>query len=82
MTSSELFGKTENEIDSLIQTVTIYSQDIHMEFGVSKCAILTMKRGRKVKSSGVLLPSGDKLGDSARIGYRYLGIFGKRRVLD
>ena len=30
-----------------------------MEFGVNKCAVLTMKRGRKVESSCVPLPSGD-----------------------
>ena len=33
MDDIKLFGKTENEIDSLIQTVRICSQDIKMEFG-------------------------------------------------
>ena len=77
MDDIKLFGKTENEINSLIQTVRICSQDIKMEFRVNKCAVLTMKRGGEIESSGVLLPSGDKLGDPIGGGYKYLGNFGK-----
>ena len=35
--------KTEKELETLIQTVRIYSQDIGMEFGIEKCAMLVMK---------------------------------------
>lgn len=37
--------KKESELDQLVQTVRIFSQDIGMEFGISKCALLLMKRG-------------------------------------
>ena len=40
-----LFAKSENELDNLIQQ-KIYSQDIAMEFGMGKCAMLVMRSGR------------------------------------
>ena len=52
-----------------------------MEFGVNKCSVLTMKRGRKIESSVVLLPSGDKLGDPAGGGYKCLGILENDKIL-
>ena len=41
----KLFAKNEKELETLIQTVRIYSQDIEMEFGIEKCAMLVMKSG-------------------------------------
>ena len=34
----KLFAKNENELETLIHAVRIYSQDIGMEFGIEKCA--------------------------------------------
>ena len=34
----------------------IFSQDIKMSFGLDKCAVLEMRRGRQVGSSGIELP--------------------------
>ena len=34
----KLFAKKKKELETLIQTVIIYSQDIGMEFGIEKCA--------------------------------------------
>ena len=45
MDDLKLFGKTDNEIDSLVQTVHQWSADIKMEFGISKCAAVALKRG-------------------------------------
>ena len=33
------FAKEEKELETLIQAVRIYSQDIGMEFGIEKCAM-------------------------------------------
>ena len=41
------FAKNEKELETLIQTVRIYSQDIGMEFGKEKSATLAMKSGEK-----------------------------------
>ena len=42
----KLFAKKEKELEILIQTVRIYSQDIGMEFVIEKCSMLVMKSGK------------------------------------
>ena len=42
----KLFAKNEKELEILIHTVRTYSQDIGMEFGIEKCAMLVMKSGK------------------------------------
>ena len=46
MDDLKLFAKNEKAIDSLVQTVRIFSDDIGMKFGLEKCAAMTMKRGK------------------------------------
>ena len=48
MDDIKLFAKNEKEVETLIHTVRIYSQDIGMEFGIEKCAMLVMKRGNDI----------------------------------
>lgn len=45
MVDLNLFGKKEKEIDPLVQSarVRILSEDIHVEFGLDKCAVLVME---------------------------------------
>ena len=52
----------------------MFSTDIGMEFGIKKCAILTMKRGKIVKSEGIKLPDGEVMKQVGQEGYTYLGI--------
>ena len=51
----KLFAKNEKELETLIQTVRIYNQDIGMEFGIEKCAILVIKSGNRHMTEGVKL---------------------------
>ena len=44
-------------LDSHIQRVRIISEDIGMQFGIDKCAMLVMKKGKMVKSDGFQLPN-------------------------
>ena len=44
MDNLKLYSKTEKTLDSLIQMVRIFSNDIKMEFGIKKCAILVLTR--------------------------------------
>ena len=46
MDDIKLFAKNEKELETLIHAVRIYSQDIGMEFGMEKCAILGMKSSK------------------------------------
>ena len=70
-----LFAKNEKELETLIHAVRIYSQDIGMEFGIKKCAILLRKSGKRHLTNGMELPNQDKirtLGEKET--YKYLGI--------
>ena len=62
-------------MDSLVQTVRVFSEDIGMELGIEKCAMLVMENRKIVKSVGIELPDGKVIrplqeGES----YKYLGI--------
>ena len=75
MDDIELFAKNEKELETLIHTVRIYSQDIGMEFGTEKCAMLVMKSGKRHMTDGMKLPNQDKirtLGENET--YKYLRI--------
>ena len=53
MDDLKLYAINEKSLESLIQTVPVFSNDIGMEFGVEKCAILTMKKGKMANSDGI-----------------------------
>ena len=75
MDDIKLFAKNEKEPETLIHAVIIYSQDIGMEFGIEKCAMLVMKSGKRHLTDGMELPNHDKirtLGENET--YNYLGI--------
>ena len=52
MDDLKLDASNENSLESLIQTVRVVGNDIGMEFGVEKCAVLTMKRGKMTNIDG------------------------------
>ena len=53
MDELKLFGKSEDQIDSLVQTVQLLNEDIRMEFVVKKCSVLSSDRGMKLSPVGV-----------------------------
>ena len=53
MDGLKLYGASKDQLNSLVQVVRIFSQDIKMSFGLDKCAVLEMRRGRQVGSSGI-----------------------------
>ena len=75
MDDIKLFAKNEKELETLIHTVRIYSQDIGMEFSIEKCALLVMKSGKRHLTDGIELPNQDKIRTLAENEtYKYLGI--------
>ena len=74
MDDLKLFGKSKNDLESLVQTVRIYTEDIRMKFGLQKCATLVMKRGKRAEDDGIWLPDGQMMKDLGESGYKYLGI--------
>ena len=79
MDDLKLYGRNESQLESLIQSgrVVNFSEGISMEFGISKCATLIMKRGKLIQSEGITLP-GDtvirSLNSDEEEGYKYLGV--------
>ena len=45
---NKLFAKNKKELETLIYAVRIYSQDIGMDFGIGKCAMLVMRSGTDI----------------------------------
>ena len=74
MDDLELFGASKDQLDSLVQVVRIFSPDIRMSFGLDKCEVLEMRRGRQVGSSGIDLPNDQHIRQVEGEGYKYLGI--------
>ena len=67
--------KNATEVDRLVQTVRIFSQDIRMEFGLQKYAVVIMKRGKMENCEGVKLPDGGLLkGLEKDESYKYFGV--------
>ena len=75
MDDLKLYGRNENEINSLIHIVRVFSGDIGIDFGIKKCAVVVMKRGKLDKSQAIRLPDRriiQSIGDDVD-GYKYLG---------
>ena len=75
MDDLKLYASNEKSLESLTQTVRVLSNDIWMEFGVEKRAVLTMKKRKMANSDGLALSNkttinGLKEGDS----YKYLEV--------
>ena len=69
------FSKIEKELETLVYAVRIYSQDIGMEFGIEKCAMLEMKNGKRHITYGIDLSIQDKIRTCGeKEAYKYLGI--------
>ena len=71
MDDLKLYSKSERTLDSLIQTVRIFSLNIGMQFGMNKWVMLRMKTGKIMN----LEPLNDKVIKLLKEGenYKYLG---------
>ena len=75
MDDIKLFAKNEKELETLIQGVKIYCQDIGMEFGIEKYAMLVMKSSKRHITDGMELPNQDKIRTlEENETYKYLAI--------
>ena len=83
MDDLKLYSRSEKGLDSLVQTVCVFSEDIGMELGIENCAMLVMEKGKIVKSVGIELPDG-KIIKSLQEGesYKYLGILEADKFLE
>ena len=74
MDDLKIFGKSDDQIDSLVQTVLTFNEDIGMEFGLKKCGVVILKKGKLVRLDGIHLPNQKIMKEVDENGYTYLGI--------
>ena len=75
MDDLKLYGNSEKETKRLTHTIRIFSKDITINFGISKCAHVTMKAGKLVSVGGMELSSEEVIPElESDKGYKYLGI--------
>ena len=74
MDDLKLFAKSKNQIESLVQIVHTFSEDIGMQFGIKKCGVRIMERGNVIGTDSIRLPDGQHVNDIDETGYTYLGI--------
>ena len=63
----KLFGRGTKEINTLVQTVRIVSGDIRMEFGIEKCALVNIQRGKVTRTEGIQLSDGNNIKDKMKL---------------
>ena len=63
------------ELDSVVQTIRISSRDVGIQFGVSKCGMLEMEKGKVLRSEGIESPNGETIKSlKDKRGYKYLSV--------
>ena len=81
MDDLKLYSRTEKELNSLAETVRIFSKDINMEFGIQKCPLLVLKRGKSVKTEGIQLQDNSFIRSlEYDENYKYLGVLQANEV--
>ena len=59
MDDSKLYGNNQKEAERVTNIFRIFSKDIAIDFGISKCAHVTMKVRKLVSVTGMQLSSGE-----------------------
>ena len=74
MDDLKLHGGSQTDIDSLIQTMYTITDDIGTRFGIGKCGVLAMCRGKESECEVITIGSGEVIGEIDDDGYKYLDI--------
>ena len=77
MDDIKLFVKSKNKkkLETLIQALRIYSQDIRVEFGIEKCAVLIMKSRKRHLRNEMEQPNQGKIRTlREKETFKYLGV--------
>ena len=74
------YGKNVKSLESLVHTVRIITEDMKMEFGIEKCAVINIVKGQTIQSEGIELADGKLMKDIGEMSYKYLGILEDDRI--
>ena len=80
MNDLKLYGKSKKYLETLMNTVRIFTNNIKMKLSTSKCASLVMRSGRKMEDNGIQMPGEiaiEYLGDKA---YKYIGVLESNKI--
>ena len=69
MDDLKLFSESEEQTNTLVRTVHVFSADTRMDFGMKKYGILTMKRGKVFRYEGIKLPNCEVMKEVKKEGY-------------
>ena len=61
MDDLKLYGKSSDELESLLNTIRIVSTNISKEFGLWKCATLTIHKGKATHTEGLTLSNNNTI---------------------
>ena len=70
----ELYGVSQPDLDSIIQTVYTALDDTGMRFGINKCEVLAMRRGKESECEVITSGGGKVIREIDDDEYKYLGI--------
>ena len=75
MDGLKLTAKSEEELRKQVHTIKTFSDDIHMESGLEKCAKITFKRGKLIQSQNLMIEDNREIQELEQgKTYKYLGI--------
>ena len=74
MDDLKLYGKSDNEIKGGVSTAEVFNQETGMRFGIKRCGVIIMNRGKVTSTDGIELPSGEKIKEIEEDEYKYLDI--------
>ncbi|XP_030764043.1 uncharacterized protein LOC115888439 [Sitophilus oryzae] len=71
----KLYATNRDQLHSLLELVSCFSEDIKMKFGISKCAYVNVIKGKIIESEGIDLRGGQHIaGLELGAKYKYLGV--------
>ena len=74
MDDIKIYGKDAKSLEVLVQTIRIITEDMRMEFGIEKCGMVNIVKGKTIQTEGIRLPDDRTIIDIGLTPYKYLGI--------
>ncbi|XP_066902693.1 uncharacterized protein [Halyomorpha halys] len=75
MDDLKLYAKNKQQLQSMSEIVSSYTKDISMSFGLDKCAVLHVNKGKVVSAQDQLINEDECVRElEAKEQYKYLGI--------
>ena len=80
MDDLKLHVGNQPDIGSLIPTLYTVTDDTSMGFGIDKCGVLEIRRGKESECEGTATVNVEVIGEIGGDGYKYLGIMERRNI--